>query len=199
MNRLSEIVISGALPALAAVGLVLLLGGAALWSGRFATKRVRAFLAGDPGVVPILVEGGRDPVADKMMRDPSRYEFDVGVPYREDPYKVIATLDTIGDELRQDSVCFPDVVAPLEILGVDRFEDSAVVVRCRITAKPIGQQRMRDEIIHRLQKAFKQHVVELPFRTRELARVHPETRQSPLLYVIIEDKGPAGNGSLSHT
>jgi moderate conductance mechanosensitive channel len=199
MDRLSQIVMPGALPVLAAVGLALLLAGAALWSGRFPVKRVRAFLAGDLGSVPVVVEGGRNPVADKMMHDPSRYDFDVGVSCREDPYKVIAILETIGDELRQDSVCVPDVVAPLEILGVDRFEDSAVVIRCRIAAKPTGQQRMRHEISRRLHKAFKQHVVEIPFPSRGLARVNPETWQSPPLYVIVEDKGPAGNGSVSET
>jgi hypothetical protein len=58
---------------------------------------------------------------------------------------------------------------------------------------------MRHEISRRLHKAFKQHVVEIPFPSRGLARVNPETWQSPPLYVIVEDKGPAGNGSVSET
>ena len=197
MDILSKIVMSGAFSLLAAAGLVLLLGGAALWSGRVSIKRVRAFFADASATVPLLVERGLPPVADKVMPEPSRCDFDLGVSYREDPYKVIAILETVGDELRRDGLCGSNVVGPLEILGVDRFEDSAVVIRCRIATTPAGQESVRAEIARRVGKAFNQYVLEIPFPQRGLVRADSEPLRAPPLYIVVHDKGPAGNGSSS--
>jgi small conductance mechanosensitive channel len=134
-----------------------------------------------------------------MPQDPSLYEFDIGVSYGEDPEEVIAILKTIGNELRTDAVCGPDVLGPLEILGVDRFEDLAVVVCCRITTRPIGQQRVKHEINRRLDKAFKQHVIEIPFPRREISPTGAQARNVRPLYVMVDDKESAGNGSASET
>jgi small conductance mechanosensitive channel len=180
---------SGVFSLLAAAGLILFLGGAALWSGRFSIKRVRAFLADAAATVPVLVERGLTPVADEVMPEPSRCEFDLGVSYQEDPYKVIAILDTIGDEVRRDPLCGSHVMGPLEILGVDRFEDSAVVIRCRIATRPAGEERVGAEIACRLRKAFNQHVLEIPF---------PHGRRVPPLFIVFHDKGTR-NGSSSDT
>jgi small conductance mechanosensitive channel len=194
MDKLSEIVLPGAFSLLAAVGLVLLLGGAALWTGRFPARRVRALLTGEnAGSVRVTLEAGRDGSPGTMTRDPSRYEFDIGVSYSDDPEEVMAILKRLGDELRSDRVCGAGVVGPMEILGVDRFEDSAVVVRCRISTKAAGQQRVRQEINRRLDKAFKRHVIEIP------SGAGRQAQKVPPLYVLVDDKEAAGNGAVSET
>ena len=100
-----------------------------------------------------------------MTRDYSRYVFDVGVSYREDPDEVMAILKELGDEIlhgtRQTSC------EPLEILGVYRFEDSAVVIRCRITTKQIKQWRVGREFNRRLKK-LSSHGIEIPFPHRTI-------------------------------
>ena len=134
-----------------------------------------------------------------MTQDPSHYEFDIGVSYREDPEELIAILKTLGDELRSDLACGPGIVGPLEILGVDRFEDSAVVVRCRITTRPIGRQRVRHEINRRLDKAFKRHVIEIPFPHSETLGIDLQAPRVRPFYVIVDDKESGGNGAVFET
>ena len=194
MDKLSEIVFAGGFPLLAAAGVVLVLAGAALWSGRVPVTWVRFFLTGKPASIPVAVESGGEAGAREAAQDRSLYEFDVGVPYRQHPYVVIATLASIGDP-----VGGPDVLGPLEIIGLDRFEDSSVVVRCRVTPKPVGQQRVRHEINRRLEEAFKQRVVEIPVASCELAGTDSETWHAPPLYLIVEDTEAAKNGSGAET
>ncbi|RPI07291.1 MAG: mechanosensitive ion channel family protein, partial [Zetaproteobacteria bacterium] len=76
------------------------------------------------GNVHIIPHGGVDRVTN-MTKDYSRYVFDVRVAYREDPDEVMGVLREIGEEMRQDPAFAPDILEPLEILGVDRFADSA--------------------------------------------------------------------------
>lgn len=114
------------------------------------------------GNVHIIPHGSVDRVTN-MTKDYSRYVFDVGVAYREDPDEVMQILREIGEELRQDPGFGPDIVEPLEILGVDRFADSAVIIKCRITTKPIQQWRIGREMNRRIKKTFDARGIEIPF------------------------------------
>lgn len=114
------------------------------------------------GNVHIIPHGGVDRVTN-MTKDYSRYVFDVGVAYREDPDEVMRVLKEIGEELRQDPDFAPDILEPLEILGVDKFADSAVIIKCRITTKPILQWRVGREMNRRIKKTFDARGIEIPF------------------------------------
>ena len=52
---------------------------------------------------------------------------------------MIGILREIDAELRQDLNYRWDILEPLEIMGLDRFEDSAVIIRTRLKTRP-GQQ-----------------------------------------------------------
>ena len=56
----------------------------------------------------------------------------------------------------------------MEILGVEAFADSAVVVRGRIKTKPIQQWTVGREYRARLKKAFDAQGIEIPFPHRTL-------------------------------
>jgi small conductance mechanosensitive channel len=132
------------------------------------------------GNVHVIPNGSIDRVIN-MTRDYSRYVFDIGVSYREDPDEVMAILRKIGDEIIEDPEFAPDILEPLEMLGVDRFEDSAVVIRCRITTKPIKQWRVGREFNRRLKKALDKHGIEIPFPHRTIYMGDPKkTRPFPL-------------------
>ena len=98
------------------------------------------------GNVHIVPNGVIDKVTN-MTKDFSRYVFNVGVAYREDVDEVMAVLKDVAAELQQDPEFGSDILEPLEMLGVDQFADSAVVIKCRFTTKPLQQMghRTRNE------------------------------------------------------
>ena len=98
-----------------------------------------------------------------LTKDFSYYLLDVGVAYRENTDNVIALLRGIDEEMRADPEMGEDIIAPLEVLGLDRFDDSAVVVRARIKTKPLSQWRIGREFNRRMKFVFDKHNIEIPF------------------------------------
>jgi small conductance mechanosensitive channel len=141
------------------------------------------------GNVHIIPHGGVDRVTN-MTKDYSRYVFDVGVAYREDPDEVMQILREIGEELRRDPEFGPDILEPLEILGVDKFADSAVIIKCRITTKPIQQWRIGREMNRRIKKAFDLRGIEIPFPHQTLYWGAAKDGSAPPLRLA-----PSGDGA----
>jgi small-conductance mechanosensitive channel len=140
------------------------------------------------GSVHIIPNGSIERVIN-MTRDYSRYVFDVGVSYREDPDEVMAILKELGDEIAKDPEYAPDILEPMEILGVDRFEDSAVVIRCRITTKPIKQWRVGREFNRRMKKTFDARGIEIPFPHRTIYFGDPKVDRPMPLHVLVKSDG----------
>jgi len=109
-----------------------------------------------------------------MTKDYSYYVLDVGVAYCEDPDEVIGALREIDAEMRAEAAFAADMLAPIEILGVDRFTDSAVVVRARLQTKPIKQWSVGREFNRRMKKLFEARGIELPFPQRIISWGEPQ-------------------------
>lgn len=101
-----------------------------------------------------------------LTKDFSYYVFDVSVGYAEDVDRVCAVLREIDAELRADAQFGPMILEPLEILGVDQFADSAVVVKARTKTQPIQQWNVGREFNRRLQQRFNALGIEIPFPQR---------------------------------
>ncbi len=98
-----------------------------------------------------------------MTKEFSYYVFDVGVAYREDTDQVTEVLRAISDEMQADREYGPAILEPLEVLGVDQFADSAVVIKVRIKTKPIKQWFVGREFNRRMKKRFDELGIEIPF------------------------------------
>jgi moderate conductance mechanosensitive channel len=97
-----------------------------------------------------------------MTRDYSYFVADVGVLYREDPDRVVDVLRAVAEDLAKDQAWAPFIVEPLEVVGVDRFTDSAVVIRVRLKTLPLKQWPVGREFNRRMKKAFDRHGIEMP-------------------------------------
>jgi small-conductance mechanosensitive channel len=131
------------------------------------------------GNVHVIPNSGIDMVTN-MTKGYSRYLLDVGVAYREDVDEVIAVLREIDEEMRRDPLYAYDILEPIEILGLDRFEDSAVVVRARLKTRPIEQWRIGREFNRRMKKVFDQRGIEIPFPHRTVYWGESKRGQMPL-------------------
>ena len=88
---------------------------------------------------------------------------DVGVAYREDVEEGFAVMREVGAQMRADPVFGPKMLEDIEIAGVDRWEDSAVILRCRFKVAPLEQWGVRREFLRRLKHAFDEHGIEIPY------------------------------------
>ena len=98
-----------------------------------------------------------------MTKDFSYYVFDIGVAYRENVDEVTAIIKEVGETLRQDDNFKDDILEPIEILGLDKFADSAVIIKARFKTKPIKQWRVGREFNKRLKNRFDELNIEIPF------------------------------------
>ncbi len=124
-------------------------------------------LRGLDGAVHVFPNGAINTLSN-MTHEFSFYIFDVGVAYKEDVDRVIAVLKEVGEEILQDENYRPAILEPLEILGVDKFSDSAVVIRARIKTLPIKQWFVGREMNRRIKKRFDQLGIQIPFPHRSL-------------------------------
>ncbi|MCA9498166.1 MAG: mechanosensitive ion channel family protein [Nitrospira sp.] len=103
-----------------------------------------------------------------MTKDWSAYVMNIGVAYKEDTDRVTAIMREVGKDLQQDDQLGRKILEPIEILGVDAFGESEVVIKARIKTLPIEQWGVGREYRRRLKKAFDQNGIEIPFPHRTL-------------------------------
>ncbi len=123
-----------------------------------------------------------------MTKEFSHYLLDVGVAYREDVDTIIAILREIDEELRAEPEYGKDMLAPIEIMGLDRFEDSAVIVRARLKTRPIEQWRIGREFNRRLKKIFDARGIEIPFPHRTIYWGQPKQGAQPPIAMAMESQ-----------
>jgi small conductance mechanosensitive channel len=99
-------------------------------------------------------------------KDFSFYVMDIGIPYGEDPDRVAAALREIGGSLMEEAAFRPNILEPLEVLGVDAFGDSQVTIKARIKTVPLKQWEVGRELRRRIAHGFKERGIEIPFPQR---------------------------------
>ncbi|MCB1965788.1 mechanosensitive ion channel family protein [Accumulibacter sp.] len=98
-----------------------------------------------------------------MTRGFAQAVIDVGVAYRENVDQALDVMRTVGAELRADPVFAPKILDDVEIVGVDSWGDSAVILRCRFKVVAIEQWTVRREYLRRVKHAFDAAAIEIPF------------------------------------
>lgn len=119
------------------------------------------------GVVHTFQNGKINTLAN-MTKDWSAMVFDIGVAYKENVDKVIEIIKEVGETLKNDENFKEKILESIEIFGLDKFGDSAVVIKARIKTYPIQQWVVGREFNKRLKAAFDKSGVEIPFPHRTI-------------------------------
>ena len=119
------------------------------------------------GIVHIFPNGSINTLANRT-REFSYYVSDVGIAYKEDTDRVCEVLREVSKDMTEDAAYAPFILEPLEILGVDKFGDSAVVIKIRIKTLPGRQWFVGREMNRRIKKRFDESGIEIPFPHRSL-------------------------------
>ena len=135
-------------------------------------------------------------VITNMTREYSQFVFDVRVAFDEDVDEVIQTLKEVDEELRLDQQFSECILSPLEILGLDRFENSALVIRARTTTKPSKQWEVSREFNRRLKKAFDRKGISIPFPHLTLfPGQNKQGQAAPLRVKLVAEKETINKGN----
>jgi moderate conductance mechanosensitive channel len=111
-----------------------------------------------------FVPNGEIRLVSNRTRGFSQAVVDVGVGYGVDIDRAFAVMREVGQAMRADSQWASRIADDVEISGVERLGDSAVVLRCRLKVMPpIEQWNVKREFQKRLKQAFDQRGIELPF------------------------------------
>ncbi len=103
-----------------------------------------------------------------LTNDWSAYVFEIGVAYKEDTDRVIEVMQEVGKILREDKKFGNLMLEDLDIFGVDKFDESSVIIKGRIKTKPIRQWLVGREFLRRIKYAFDENHIEIPFPHRSI-------------------------------
>lgn len=114
------------------------------------------------GIVHIFPNGTVTTLSN-LTNNWSAYVFDIGVAYKENTDKVIEVMNQVGSGMKQDATIGSYMLEEPEIFGVDKLDNSAVVIKGRIKTKPIRQWQVGREYLRRIKMAFDDAGIEIPF------------------------------------
>jgi small conductance mechanosensitive channel len=110
------------------------------------------------------VPNGEIKVVTNRTRGFAQAVIEVGIAYREDPDEAFAAMREVAAAMRAEPDWARRIAEPLEVIGVERWADSAVILRARLkVVPPLEQWNVRREFLKRLKRAFDERGIEIPF------------------------------------
>jgi small conductance mechanosensitive channel len=124
---------------------------------------LRTITLRDFGGVVHIFQNGKINTLSNRTKEWSAAVFEIGVAYKEDVQQVMDIMAKIGQDLQNDEIFSKSIIAPIEIMGLDQFGDSALIIKARIKTKPAMQWNISREYNKRLKVAFDNKNIEIPF------------------------------------
>jgi small conductance mechanosensitive channel len=96
----------------------------------------------------------------------SQVMLEVGVAYKENVDQVMDVLMELARDMRKDAHFGPLIMDEPEMLGVDAFTDSAVMIKLIMRTRPLSQWKVKRELLRRIKNRFDELGIEIPFPHR---------------------------------
>lgn len=122
----------------------------------------------DLGGVVHIFPNGTITTLSNLTNGWSAYVFEIGVAYKENTDHVIEVMQEVGKTMREDEKFGKSMLEDLDVFGVDKFDDSSIVIKGRIKTKPIKQWEVGREFLRRVKYAFDKNNIEIPFPHRSI-------------------------------
>jgi small-conductance mechanosensitive channel len=124
-----------------------------------------------------IVPNGEIKIVSNLSKEWARSVLDIGISYREDLDRVIDVLSRIGKEMESDERFKEALLEPLQILGVERFGESQLVVRMVVKTAPLKQWEVSRELRKRIKNRFDEEGIQIPYPHRILFWGEPQEKE----------------------
>jgi len=106
-------------------------------------------LRAENGAVHIIPNGSVTALSN-FTREYSFYVFETIIAHRANAERVLAILESLGAELQADEQYSATILAPIEVMGVDRLSERGATIRARIKTLPSKQALVGRELNRRI-------------------------------------------------
>lgn len=106
-------------------------------------------LRGENGAVHVISNGSITTLSN-LTRDYSYYILEITVAHSSDANTALSLIESAGAELAADELFRPLILAPLEVMGIDRLADRGVTLKARIKTLPSKQAVVGRELNRRV-------------------------------------------------
>jgi moderate conductance mechanosensitive channel len=110
-----------------------------------------------------FVPNGAITAVTNLSREYAYSVIDAGIAYRADIDRAFGVMREVASEMRADAGYSWRIREDLEIAGVERWENSAVVLRARLKVIPLEQWNVKRDFLRRLKYAFDAAGIEIPY------------------------------------
>jgi small-conductance mechanosensitive channel len=121
-------------------------------------------------------------------RDWAIMKFELRIAFETDIDLVRKIIKQIGIDIYEDPLFGPLMLAPLKSQGVNRMDDSALIIRCKFTAVPGQQFLIRREAFTRIQRVFEEKGIQFAPRRVLVEASTPEEATKGAAAVIDQEE-----------
>jgi small conductance mechanosensitive channel len=114
------------------------------------------------------IPNGEIKMVTNLSKEWSRAVVDIGISYREDIDQIITVLSGIGKELADEEPYKSAILEPMQILGVEQFKESEIIIRMIVKTVPLKQWEVSRELRRRIKNRFDEKGIQIPFPHRVL-------------------------------
>jgi small conductance mechanosensitive channel len=124
------------------------------------------------------IPNGEIKVVSNFSKEWSRSVLDLGISYRDDIDQIVDLLVRIGKEMESEEPYKSAILEPLQVLGVEKFDESQMVIRMMVKTVPLKQWEVGRELRRRIKIRFDEKGIQLPFPHRVLIWGEPKNKSS---------------------
>jgi len=122
------------------------------------------------------IPNGEIKVVSNFSKEWSRSVLDLGISYRDDIDQIVDLLIQIGKEMGSEEPYKSAILEPLQVLGVEKFDESQMVIRMMVKTVPLKQWEVGRELRRRIKIRFDEKGIQLPFPHRVLLWGEPQQK-----------------------
>jgi len=110
-----------------------------------------------------FIPNGQIRIVTNMGRDFSYATFDIAIGYEVNLDKAIKLMQEASEKLRKSLTYKTKVLSDIEISGVDRLNESHLIIKARIKTQPMEHSNIKREYLRLMKQAFQKAKIKPPY------------------------------------